>query len=183
MQGTRDRLIGTASRSDIATANSPEHRAPRFAELDAKIKAARTTRQRSPGNRSKRHRDGPRLPAAVRKEITRCAQQLRQHRLLFISDPKLKDRAARFLRSLLPPRRKRWRPGIDSVTKAIRLLNLLRRQHAAEKPELIWKRIYPEAIPGYEGMDRERQKAERLLLRERVHSRRHRQRNHRLKLQ
>ncbi len=158
-----------------------EYRDARFAELDAQIKnqePVRPRQQRTPA-KPKRRRHGPRLPAVVRKEITRCAQQLRQHRKLFMADPKLKDRAARFFRSLLPPKRKRGRPGIDSVTKAIRLRQRFRRLYPNEKPELIWKRIYPEAIPGYAGMDRERQKAERLLLRERVRSRRHRQQNDR----
>jgi hypothetical protein len=107
----------------------------------------------------------------VRKEITQCARQLRQYRKVFMADPKLRDRASRFLRSLLPPKRKRGHPGIPSVTTAILLLRNLRRQYPSEKPEQIWKRIYPEAIPEYASMDRERQKAERLLLRERVRSR------------
>jgi len=108
----------------------------------------------------------------LRKEIACFARELRQqHRKNFTADPKLKDRISRFLRSLLPPKRKRGRPGLDSVTKAIRLRQRLRRQYPGEKPEQIWKRIYPEAILGYAGMDRERQKAEQLLLRERVRSR------------
>jgi len=78
---------------------------------------------------------------------------------------------ARFLRSLLPPKRKRGRPGIASVTKAILLLKKFKHQYPTEKPEQIWKRIYPEAIPGYTSMDPERQKAERLLLRDRVRNR------------
>jgi hypothetical protein len=90
-----------------------EFRDPRFAELDAQINAEAAEGQKTVGSTPNRRRAGPRLPAAVRKEITRCAQQLRQHRQLFIDDARLKDRAARFLRSVLPPRRKRGRPGID----------------------------------------------------------------------
>jgi hypothetical protein len=104
----------------------------------------------------------------VRKEITQFARQLRQHRKLFMADPTMKDRVARAVRSMLPPHRKRGRPGLDSVTKAMRLLKEFRRQYPNEKPEPIWRRVYPEAIPGYASMDRERKKAERLLLRERV---------------
>jgi hypothetical protein len=159
-------------RADLATCN--ESRDLRFAELDAQIEARQAARhQRTAAAKPKRvSRRGPRLPAAVRKEIARFARELRrQHRNLFTADPKLKDRASRFLRSLLPPKRKRGRPGIDSVTKAIRLRQRVRQQYPGEKPEQIWKRIYPEAIPGYASMDRERQKAERLLLRERVRSR------------
>ncbi len=154
-----------------------EDRDPRFAELDAQIQAEKANLQRKPPARKHEgHRAGPALPREVRKEITRCVQQLRQHRKLFISDPKLRDRAARFLRSLLPPQRKRGRPGLLSVSKAILLLRKFRRQYPNEKPEQIWARIYPDVIPGYPTMDRELQKAERLLLRERVHSRRNQQR-------
>jgi hypothetical protein len=174
-------MRGTLGNGDVTM----ENRDPRFAELDAQIEAEQATRRQTPAPKPKRRRrPGPRLPASVRKEIARFARELRrQHRKFFTADPKLKDRAARFLRSLLPPKRKRGRPGIDSVTKAIRLRQRFRQQYPGEKPEQIWKRIYPEAIPGYASMDRERQKAERLLLRERVRSRRHRQRNHRPKLQ
>lgn len=165
-------------RTDLATFD--EIRDPRFAELDAQIKSEEAECQRRPDlvRQARRRRSPvPRLPAAVRKEIARFARELRRaHRKLFIADPKLKDRVARFLRSLLPPKHKRGRPGIDSVTKAIRLRQRFKRQYPGEKPEQIWKRVYPEAIPGYATMDRERQKAERLLLRERVRSRRVQQR-------
>jgi len=171
MRGTPDRF----GSGDVAI----ENRDSRFAELDAQIDAVEAARQRRPDvvRKAKRRRPSPRLPAAVRKEIARFARELRrQHREVFMGDPKLKDRASRFLRSLLPPRRERGRPGIDSVTKAIRLRQKLRQQYPGEKPEQIWKRVYSEAIPGYASMEPERQKAERLLLRERVRSRTIRQR-------
>jgi hypothetical protein len=85
-----------------------------------------------------------------------------------MADPKLKDRASRFLRSLLPPHRRRGRPGLGSVTVAIRLLNRFKRQHPEEKPEQIWKRIYPAAIPGYDAMSELEQNDARHVLRERV---------------
>jgi cation transport regulator ChaB len=160
---------------------SNESRDSRFAELDAQIQAAKVERQQRPGTR-KRKRQRAGLPREVRKEINHSAQQLRQHRKLFIADPKLKDRTARFLRSLLPPQRKRGRPGLPSVSQAILLLRKFRRQYPHDKPAQLWARIYPEAITGYAGMDRERQKAERLLLRERVRSRRKRQQNRRFRL-
>jgi hypothetical protein len=162
-----------------------DHRDPRFAELDAQIKAEQVERQQKqrPAAR-KRQRAGPALPREIRKDITQFTRQLkRQHRHLFNADPKLKDRVARFLRSVLPPQRKRGRPGIPGVTKAIVMLKKFKRQYSREKPEQIWRRIYPEAIPGYASMDREQQKAERLLLRERVRSRRQRQQTHRTELQ
>jgi hypothetical protein len=145
-----------------------EYRDPRFAELDAQIEAGNADRHQRPATRKrKRQRAGPALPCEVRKEVTHCARQLRQHRKLFISDPTLKDRVARALRSMLPPHRKRGRPGLDSVTKATRLLKQFRRQSPHEKPAQLWARVYPESIPGDADMDPERQKAERLLLRER----------------
>jgi hypothetical protein len=60
----------------------------------------------------------------VRKEIAQVARELkRNHRFLFIADPKLKDRVARLLRSLLPPKpRRRGRPRRKDVTTAILLL-------------------------------------------------------------
>jgi hypothetical protein len=146
----------------------------RFGELDAQIQAEEQARHTpTPSKKSKRRQPTPALPAAVRKEITRLARELnRQHRSLFMADPKLKDRAARLLRSLLLPKRKRGRPGIDSVTKAIQLRARFRRQHPGERPEQIWKRVYPEAIPGYAGMNPHDQKHARQVLRERVRWRR-----------
>jgi hypothetical protein len=152
---------------------SQQYRDPRFVELDARIEAvqrARTSPKPSkskPRPRPRRSHEG--IPAAVRKEITRLARELnRQHRNLFMADPKLKDRAARLLRSLLPPKRKRGRPGIDSVTKGIQLQARFRRQHPGERPEQIWKRVYLEAIPGYAGMSAVEQENARQVLRERV---------------
>jgi len=140
MRGTLDQIAA----GDVAN----QYREPRFAELDAQIDGEGAERQREPNVRRKpKRRHSPRLPAAVRKEISQCARQLQQHRKLFTADAKLKDRASRFLRSLLPPKRKRGRPGIDSVTKAIRLRRRFKGQYPGEKPELIWKRIYPETIP------------------------------------
>lgn len=153
-------------------ASANEHRVPRFAELDAQLADEKKARQQGPAPKTpRRRRSGPRLPAVVRKEITRCARELRQHRQLLMADPKLKDRVVRFLRSLLPPHRKRGRPGLPSVSKAILLVKRFRHQYPLERPDQIWKRVYPEAIPGYDSMDQDRQKAERLLLRERVRSR------------
>jgi hypothetical protein len=149
-----------------------EDRDPRFAELDAQIKDEKEDPQQRPAApKRKRQRAGPALPREIRRTVTHCARQLRQHRKLFMADPTLKDRVARALRSMLPPHRKRGRPGLDSVTKATRLLKQFRRQCPHEKPAQLWARIYPEAITGYASMDPERQKAERLLLRERVRSR------------
>ncbi len=121
----------------------------------------------------KRCRFHKNIPAAVRNKVTRAAQELkREHRKLFMADPKLKDRAARFLRSLLPPKpRKRGHPGYDSVTNAIRLRKEYARQYPGERPQLIWSRVYPEAIPAYSALNETEQKDARADLREHVRDR------------
>lgn len=150
-----------------------EYRDPRFAELDARIKAQEAVRQQKATAKTKqRRRPGPRLPAVVRKEITQCAQQLRQHRNLFMADPKLKDRASRFLRSLLPPKRKRGRPGDPVVTKAIVLIARLQRQHPEHERRQLWQQVYKAVTPNYANLPREQQRSQEIMLRERVRSRR-----------
>jgi hypothetical protein len=120
--------------------------------------------------RRKRARVTPPLPAAVRKEIARFARELsRNARPHFMADPKLKDRAARLLRSLLPPRpRRRGRPGRPDVTLAIRLLHRLKRQYPGERAEQVWRRVYPEVILNYAGMTEVERVYAREMLRLRV---------------
>jgi hypothetical protein len=119
--------------------------------------------------KSQRRRSTLRLPAAVRKEITKAARELnRQCRKLFMADPKLKDRAARLLRSMLLPKRKRGRPGMDSVTLAIALRSKYRRDHPSDKPRQIWERIYPQVIPQYRAMSAVQQRDAREQLTARV---------------
>jgi hypothetical protein len=110
------------------------------------------------------------IPGEVRKEIIRCARELnRSYRGRFISDQTLKDRAARLLRSLLPPKpRRRGRPGRPDVTQAIRLLELFKRHYPDEKPAEHWARLYPLVIQGYGGMNSVEQRDARERLRERV---------------
>ena len=156
----------------IASRNAAaESRTPRFAELDAQIQAEAERRQGKQQRKpNPRRRSAPPLPAAVRKEIRRLARALNgQHGRLFLADPKLKDRAGRFLKSLLLPKpRRRGRPGMSSVTTAINLLGRLRRQYPAERRAKIWQRIYPEVIANYAGMNAVDQKYARQVLRERV---------------
>ena len=155
-----------------------EQRDPRFAELDAQIEAANTNRdhQTTSPKPKRRRRHGPRLPAVVRKEITQCARKLRQQRKLFTADPKLKDRAARVLRSMLPPKRKRGRPGNPAVTEAILLLGRLQRKNQGQERKQLWQQVYRQAIPCYPNLTREQQRAEEVLLREQIRSRRNQQR-------
>jgi hypothetical protein len=121
MHDAAEELRTATTQPDIANVARSKHRDPRFAELDAQIQTAKADREQRPAARKrKRQRAGPALPREVRKEITRCARRLQPHRKLFIADAKLKDRVSRFLRSLLPPKRKRGRPGLDSVVGSSR---------------------------------------------------------------
>jgi hypothetical protein len=148
--------------------SEPEHRIPRFAELDAQIQAEAKQRQKRPQLQRKRSfQRMAGIPAGIRKEIARAARELtRQHRMLFISDPRLRDSTARLLRSLLPPKpRRRGRPGMETVTIAIRLLGKIRRQYPGESAEKTWRRIYAQAIPGYTSMNATEQRDARQVLR------------------
>jgi len=121
----------------------------------------------------------------LRKEITRLARELGcEHAPFFMTDPKLKDRAARLFRSLLPPWGKRGAHGHDDVTAAIQLLRKFRwhyaRQYPDEKPHQTGKRarkrICPVVIPNYGAMtDQERRDAReglRVRVRDRLNKRR-----------
>jgi hypothetical protein len=106
----------------------------------------------------------------LRKELATFARHLaKQHRSLFTTDPNLRKRAGQFLTALLPPKpRRRGRPGLPSVTAAIRLLRKFRRQYPKERPAQHWERIYAQAIPGYRNMTELQQADARQQLRERV---------------
>jgi hypothetical protein len=110
------------------------------------------------------------LPRAIRKELATLARKLnREHRALFAGNPNLRKRAGQFLIALLPPKpRRRGRPGIQSVTQAIRLIGKFRRQYRGERAEQIWSRVYPLAIPNYATMSELEQSEARQQLRERV---------------
>jgi hypothetical protein len=113
----------------------------------------------------------------LRKELAAFAGKLaKEHAGLFTSDPNLRKRAGQFLTALLPPTpRRRGRPGLPSVTTAIRLLRRYKREYPNERPAKIWERIYPQAIPGYATMtelakgDARRELKERVRWRRRSH--------------
>ena len=117
------------------------------------------------------------LPVELVTDIMALARTLRErHELLFFADRKLKDRAARLFRTVLPPRP--GRPGrkrIASVTHAIRLLRKLKREDPNAKPEKIWARVYPKAIPNYANLTDEARWNEQQRLRHRVYSRKRQQ--------
>jgi len=133
------------------------------------VTAKHKARQRSAANG---------IPRELLKDMVRAARELKaKHGALFVANPKLKDRAARLLRSILPPKmRRRGRPALDSVSVATGLLRKFRRLYPHDKPEQVWARIYPLAIAGYEALKLDEKKAQRLLLRERVRGRKNQRR-------
>lgn len=158
-----------------STSGTDEYRCPRFAELDAQIKAQAPVRAHAAakpnGRRPRKH--APLTPKQLRKETAEFARALKKrYPKQFTSDRKLKERVARLLKSMLPPKpRRRGRPGIDSVTEAIAKLRKLEREHPDERPAHRWHRIYAEVIPNYARMNEHHQKQARSVLRERVRSR------------
>ena len=125
------------------------------------------------------HKPAPNSPAPLRKELATLARKLtRDQRALFASNPNLRKRAGQFLTILLPPKpRRRGRPGRPDVTAAIRLLREFRLQHPEESAAEHWRRVYPLAIPNYDGMSELEQADARQELRERARWRmRHRKR-------
>ena len=160
--------------SCFGSSNVLEHRDSRFGELDAMIAAkdaARMSANARPKHKLKR-RKAAAVPPAIRKEVAQFARELkRQHKSLFITDPKLKDRVGRMLRSMLPPKQNRGRPALDSVTMA-RLLKRFRRKYPSDSAARWWARVYPIAIDGYAGMPADEKRKKRQLLRDRVRRRR-----------
>ena len=147
-------------------------------ELGAHIIAeaeGRPHRQTQPSRRRKPKRPG--VPREVREEVTQFARQLNQrYGKLLKADPTLRDRVARVFRSMLPPRRKRGRPGDPIVTKAMLLIRKLRRNHPEQTPQQHWQQVYRQVIPNYQNLSREQQRGQETLLREQVRSRRNQQR-------
>jgi hypothetical protein len=151
-------------------------------DLDPKTQAEAANRAKTkpvPGKHRKRL-SSP-IPRELLRAIVQMARKLKKdHGPQFAANPELKNHAARLFRSILPPRpKRRGRPPIDTVTTAIRLLRTFKRSHPNEKPEQIWARIYPLAIPSYESFSKDEKRAQRLLLRDRVRSRRNQNRRRR----
>ncbi len=125
------------------------------------------------------------MPAHLAGDILTAAQGIRdRHKELFAADRKLKDRAARLFRTVLPPRpRCPGRKRIPSVTIAMRMHKKLTNENATARPEEIWAKIYPKAIPNYASLTQGDRWMEQRRLRDRVHSRRlwRRKREHREK--
>jgi hypothetical protein len=160
-----------------AHAQQPEFRDPCFAKLDAQIKAQDANRAKPKPTVQKRS-SSPAMPRELLKDIVRLGREIRKrHGTLFVANPNMKDRAARLLRSMLPPKpRRRGRPAIDSVTIASRLLRNLRKRYPNEKPAQTWARIYPLAVPHWETLSPADKQSAALQLRNRVRSRRNQRR-------
>jgi hypothetical protein len=138
-----------------------------------------------PGSIRRRTSRTKSLPVELVTDIVALARTLRErHELLFFADRKLKDRAARLFRTVLPPRP--GRPGrkrIANVTLAIRLQRRLKLENPTARPDKIWAKVYPMAIPNYATLTNEARWIEQRRLRDRVHSRKRQQkRSQELKL-
>jgi hypothetical protein len=167
-----------------------EYRDARFAELDRQIAAqSRGSGASRPPHggkevvehrlRRKPKRRSQRLPREYRQDLARMAKEHRKkYNALFSADSTLKERGARFYRSMLP-RLRSGRPSIESVTQATQLFRRLSQQYPDDKPEQIWGRIYPKAIPNYPALGKDDRIAQQLLLRNRVRSRRNQRRRRR----
>jgi len=139
------------------------------------------TREAGQSTKKKHRKQEPAVPVEIVKVIAAAAQVIRENDTApFLADRKLKERCARLFRTLLPPRPRRpGRKRIASVTFAIRLQRSLKRENPDAKPETIWAKIYPKAIPNYANLTNDARWNEQQRLRQRVHSRkRQQQRQH-----
>jgi hypothetical protein len=107
----------------------------------------------APSTRRKRQAP-PSIPPELRTAITEFTRMIaRQFQRQFASDPELKRRVMRLLKSVIPPRpRRRGRPPDPVVTAAIMLHAKLRRQFPKDPPRSIWARVYEMVIPKYAAM-------------------------------
>lgn len=138
-----------------------------------------------PNARKKHRNQQPGVPVEIVKDVVAAAQVIRDnHKAAFLADRKLKDRAARLFRTLLPPRPRRpGRKPLASVTVAIRLVQRFKSEDPVAKPEQIWAKVYPKAIPNYASLANEVRWNEQRRLRERVHGRKRQQQRDRKKEQ
>ena len=119
----------------------------------------------------------PSLPVELQADLETFATQCGQkHAAAFEADPHLKELCARALRTRLPPHTPTGRPGLVSVTRALRLLKQYRKTHPADSAAERWARIYSQVIPMHATLSRDRRIHEQHLLRDRVRSRRNMQR-------
>jgi hypothetical protein len=129
------------------------------------------------------HPSKPRLPAAARKEILASARGVsRRYAEAFKENSDLRRVAARLFLAGLQPRRRSGRPCDREITTAAMLFKRYRNQYPKEPYDRTWKRIYPVAIPGYEGLSPPSAKSMRERnLRAGVRSRRNARRRRRAK--
>jgi hypothetical protein len=101
----------------------------------------------------------------LKRRMKQIAARLRREFAAEIerAPPGFKRRAARLLKTLLPPRP--GRPCDDNITRAIEL----------RSEEKAWKEVYPICIPAYETLERDARYWAQLRLRDAVRSRRNTQ--------
>jgi hypothetical protein len=109
--------------------------------------------------RKRRHRASG-IPGSLRKEIRQFAKAIgKRYRGEFAQDPKLKARASRFLKALLPPHARRGRPRNTETTQAISRYRKLRRENRNQRPRELWVQVAAELIPNYESYSHLEQRA------------------------
>jgi hypothetical protein len=116
-----------------------------------------------------RRRKREAIPEPIRLEAIKLAQALSaNHAANFLASPGLKHRVGRLLAVELPPRRRPGRPGFPAVTRAATMFEELRRLHPTEPHRVLWRRIYPAVIEGYDSMTRFEARAAEQELRRRA---------------
>jgi hypothetical protein len=90
---------------------------------------------------------------------------IERHADLLTRDPQLKIRITAMLRRLLPPRPCRsGRPGLASVTAAIRLHNELTQSFPERSSKEVWREVYRVVVPRWDALSpiERRSEADRL---------------------
>jgi hypothetical protein len=129
---------------------SPPHAAKplcgSIASRDNRIMASALATRDSQGRR----RRAPSIPGELRKEAAANAKAMgKKYRKLFNADRTLKERVARYITLLLPPRARRGRPRNMETTRAVSEYRKRRRQCPNERPRESWNFVAGKLIPDF----------------------------------
>jgi hypothetical protein len=107
------------------------------------------------------------IPDAIQRAVIEFARALQEnHAAVFAANPRLKHQVGRLLAAELHPHRHPGRPGLPTVTNAQKMFDELHRMYPGEPYRLLWRRIYPAVIEGYDSMNKlDRRDAEQELCR------------------
>ena len=132
--------------------------------------------------RRRRRKPGVGVPRALRRELRAVGRDLaKRYKDFFLRDRELRDRCAKLLRVLLPPRRAAHHPRDAHITRALRTYRTLRRKHAEQPPREIWHLVCQRTIPGFSLLSETEQSDQCNALRERARSRERSMRRRRAK--